>query len=197
MEGKMRAIVKSGVRRVGHAAALLSSATSTPSVKLTPSMTLARRRKPHSLRQDLSAPIAHACRSSTASSGVWRSPSPELRWRMVAKANSVTLAVRMCCQREAGRRGRRAVPREAVRRPGAPVLVALDPAVEAALGVGPGCRHPDPRPRPLQAPPSCPPRREGRVRGILLTRPKGVRPYPRAGVQKSGRSRGMVLAASA
>ena len=37
-----RAIVKSGVRRVVHAAALLSSMTSTPSLNLTPWMSFAR-----------------------------------------------------------------------------------------------------------------------------------------------------------
>ena len=50
-----RAIVKSGVRKVGHAAALLSSLTSMPSLNLTPSMTFASWRKPRSRRQDCSA----------------------------------------------------------------------------------------------------------------------------------------------
>ena len=50
-----RAIVKSGVRRVGHAAALLSLMTSLPSVNLTPSTTLASCWKPRSRRQDFSA----------------------------------------------------------------------------------------------------------------------------------------------
>ena len=49
------AIVKSGVRRVVHAAALRSSRTSMPSLNRTPSMTLARCRKPRSRRQDFSA----------------------------------------------------------------------------------------------------------------------------------------------
>ena len=51
------AIVKSGVRRVIHAAALLSSMSSIPSLNLTPSMTLARWRKPRSRRQDFSAQV--------------------------------------------------------------------------------------------------------------------------------------------
>ena len=50
-----RAIVKSGVRRVGHATALLSSVTSMPSLNLMPSMTLPSCRKPRSRRQDFSA----------------------------------------------------------------------------------------------------------------------------------------------
>ena len=50
-----RAIVKSGVRRVGHATALLSSMTSIPSLNLTPSITLPSWRKPRSRRQDFSA----------------------------------------------------------------------------------------------------------------------------------------------
>ena len=50
-----RAIVKSGVRGVVHAAALRSSMTSMPSLNRTPSMTLARCRKPRSRRQDFSA----------------------------------------------------------------------------------------------------------------------------------------------
>ena len=49
------AIVKSGVRRVGHATALLSSMTSIPSLNLTPSITLPSCRKPRSRRQDFSA----------------------------------------------------------------------------------------------------------------------------------------------
>ena len=52
-----RAIVKSGVRKVGHAAALLSSLTSMPSLNPTPSMTFASWRKPRSRRQDCSAPM--------------------------------------------------------------------------------------------------------------------------------------------
>ena len=51
------AIVKSGVRKVGHAAALLSSLTSMPSLNPTPSMTFASWRKPRSRRQDCSAPM--------------------------------------------------------------------------------------------------------------------------------------------
>ena len=50
-----RAIVKSGVRRVGHAAALLSSMSSIPSLNLTPSMSFASWRNPRSRRQDFSA----------------------------------------------------------------------------------------------------------------------------------------------
>ena len=50
-----RAIVKSGVRRVVHAAALLSSMSSMPSLNWTPSMTFARWRKPRSRRQYFSA----------------------------------------------------------------------------------------------------------------------------------------------
>ena len=50
-----RAIVKSGVRRVVHAAALLSLMTSMPSLNWTPSMTFARWRNPRSRRQDFSA----------------------------------------------------------------------------------------------------------------------------------------------
>ena len=49
------AIVKSGVRRVGHAAALLSSMSSIPSLNLTPSMSFASWRNPRSRRQDFSA----------------------------------------------------------------------------------------------------------------------------------------------
>ena len=49
------AIVKSGVRRVGHATALLSSVTSIPSLNLMPSITLPSWRKPRSRRQDFSA----------------------------------------------------------------------------------------------------------------------------------------------
>ena len=49
------AIVKSGVWRVGHATALLSSLTSMPSLNLTPSITLPSCRKPRSRRQDCSA----------------------------------------------------------------------------------------------------------------------------------------------
>ena len=49
------AIVKSGVRRVGHAAALLSLVTSMPSLNFTPSMTLPSWRKPRNRRQDCSA----------------------------------------------------------------------------------------------------------------------------------------------
>ena len=49
------AIVKFGVRRVGHAAALLSSMSSIPSLNLTPLMTFARWRTPRSRRQDFSA----------------------------------------------------------------------------------------------------------------------------------------------
>ena len=52
-----RAIVKSGVWRVGHATALLSSLTSMPSLNLTPSITLPSCRKPRSRRQDCSALI--------------------------------------------------------------------------------------------------------------------------------------------
>ena len=52
---KPRAIVKSGVRRVGHAAALLSSMSSIPSLNLTPSMSFASWRNPRSRRQDFSA----------------------------------------------------------------------------------------------------------------------------------------------
>ena len=52
---RARAIVKSGVRVVVHAAALRSSRTSMPSLNRTPSMTLARCRKPRSRRQDFSA----------------------------------------------------------------------------------------------------------------------------------------------
>ena len=57
MQGLARsgAIVKSGVRGVVHAAALRSSMTSMPSLNRTPSMTLARCRKPRSRRQDFSA----------------------------------------------------------------------------------------------------------------------------------------------
>ena len=51
----IRAIVKSGVRRVGHAAALLSSMSSIPSLNLTPSMSFASWRNPRSRRQDFSA----------------------------------------------------------------------------------------------------------------------------------------------
>lgn len=51
----LRAIVKSGVWRVGHAAALLSSVTSMPSLNLTPSITFPSWRKPRSRRQDCSA----------------------------------------------------------------------------------------------------------------------------------------------
>ena len=51
----VRAIVKSGVRRVGHAAALLSSMSSIPSLNLTPSMSFASWRNPRSRRQDFSA----------------------------------------------------------------------------------------------------------------------------------------------
>ena len=50
-----RAIVKSGVRGVVHAAALLCSMVSMPSLNWTPSMTFARCRKPRSRRQDFSA----------------------------------------------------------------------------------------------------------------------------------------------
>ena len=50
-----RAIVKSGVRRVGHAAALLSSMSSIPSLNRTPWMTFASCRNPRSRRQDFSA----------------------------------------------------------------------------------------------------------------------------------------------
>ncbi len=49
------AIVKSGVRRVVHAAALLSSMSSIPSLNWTPSMTFASCRNPRSRRQDFSA----------------------------------------------------------------------------------------------------------------------------------------------
>ena len=49
------AIVKSGVRRVGHAAALLSSMSSIPSLNRTPWMTFASCRNPRSRRQDFSA----------------------------------------------------------------------------------------------------------------------------------------------
>ena len=49
------AIVKSGVRGVGHAAALLSSVTSMPSLNLTPSITFPSWRNPRSRRQDCSA----------------------------------------------------------------------------------------------------------------------------------------------
>ena len=52
---ELRAIVKSGVRRVGHAAALLSSMSSIPSLNLTPSMSFASWRNPRSRRQDFSA----------------------------------------------------------------------------------------------------------------------------------------------
>ena len=45
--------IKSGVRRVVHAAALLSSMSSIPSLNWTPSMTLASWWKPRSRRQDL------------------------------------------------------------------------------------------------------------------------------------------------
>ena len=50
-----RAIVKSGVRRVVHAAALLSSMSSIPSLNRTPWMTFASCRNPRSRRQDFSA----------------------------------------------------------------------------------------------------------------------------------------------
>ena len=49
------AIVKSGVRRVVHAAALLSSMSSIPSLNRTPWMTFASCRNPRSRRQDFSA----------------------------------------------------------------------------------------------------------------------------------------------
>ena len=51
----LRAIVKSGVRRVVHAAALLSSMSSIPSLNRTPWMTFASCRNPRSRRQDFSA----------------------------------------------------------------------------------------------------------------------------------------------
>ena len=49
------AIVNCGVRRVVHAAALLSSMISMPSLNLTPLMTLGSCRNPRSRRQDCSA----------------------------------------------------------------------------------------------------------------------------------------------
>ena len=55
VEAVAGAIVKSGVRRVGHATALLSSVTSMPSWNFTPSITLPSWRKPRSRRQDVSA----------------------------------------------------------------------------------------------------------------------------------------------
>ena len=48
-------MVKSRVRRVGHATALLSLMASMPSLNFTPSITLPSYRKPRSRRQDVSA----------------------------------------------------------------------------------------------------------------------------------------------
>jgi hypothetical protein len=90
------------LRFVGHAAIWSGLVVSIPSLNVTPVMTLARQSKPRSFRQFCSAhcPSLNIMCSMPSRD---RQPFDRLvRWRIVAKADSIGLLVRMLCQCRAG-----------------------------------------------------------------------------------------------
>ena len=89
-------------RKGVHPAAtvLVSDCTSIPSWNGTPSMTCPSLRNPRSLRQRDSA---HWPSLNIMASMVSRLKQPRVRWRIVAKVDSIGLVARMLCQCSAGK----------------------------------------------------------------------------------------------